>query len=129
MASTTIQHETSRYTMIMSVMWCVCSLCNPLEALFEMGLHSSWVLGLGEDLKHLVIREEEEPWKEQPLLLEVGIQPLQDLVQEVVATTQLVKETRLGRGRKDLVGWDWRMGGERMEGWGRREGRRREGER
>ena len=38
------------------------------------------------------------------LKVHVGIQPPQDLVQEVVATTQLVKETRLGCGCKDLVG-------------------------
>ena len=84
--------------------WLVCLLCNPLEALLEMGLHSSWVLGLGEDLQHLIVREEEEPWKEQALLLKVGIEPLQDLVQEVVAAAQLVKETGLGGGGQDLVG-------------------------
>ena len=70
-------------------------LCNPLEALFEVRLDSGGVLGLREDLQHLIIGEEEEAGKEQTLLLEVGVQALQDLVQKIVAASEFVKEARL----------------------------------
>ena len=70
-------------------------LSNSLEALLEVRLDSSGVLGLREDLQHLIVGEEEEAGKEQTLLLKVSVQALQDLVQKIVAASEFVKEARL----------------------------------
>ena len=52
---------------------------NVLEALPEVWLHCSGVLGLREDLQELIVREEVEARKSTPLGLQVLTQPLLDL--------------------------------------------------
>ena len=51
-------------------------LADPLEALAQVRLDARGVLRLREDLQQLVVREEEESWEEEPLHLEVVVQPL-----------------------------------------------------
>jgi hypothetical protein len=46
-------------------------IVDSLETLTQMGLHGSRVLGLGEDLEELIVREEEEAGKVESLRLEV----------------------------------------------------------
>ena len=49
---------------------------NALKTLFKMRLHTGRVLRLRQDLKQLIVGEEEETREEQPLLLQVLIQSL-----------------------------------------------------
>ena len=58
-----------------------------------MRLDGGGVLGLGQDLQQLVIRQEVEPGEGRPLGLQVLAEPLLDLVQELVALLQVVQET------------------------------------
>ena len=36
---------------------------DALEALLQMGLHTQWILGLRENLQHLIVGQEEETRK------------------------------------------------------------------
>ena len=67
-------------------------LGNVLKALLEVGLHSRRVLGLGEDLEELIIREEVETWEGNALGLQVLTQPLLDLLQQEVALAKVLQE-------------------------------------
>ena len=63
-----------------------------LEALLQVRLHSERVLGLRENLQHLIIGQEEEPGEEQPLLLQVGVQTPVDAVQHAVTLGEALQE-------------------------------------
>ena len=75
-----------------------------LKAFPEMGLDSRGILGLGEDLKQLIIGQEVEPGEGGPLGLQVLTKTLLDLVQELVALLQVVQEPGIRTQGDDLVG-------------------------
>lgn len=62
------------------------------EDLLEVGLNGSGLLGLGEDLEQIVVGEEVEAGKFLPLLLEVLVEALLNLLELVVAFLELFKE-------------------------------------
>ena len=65
-----------------------------------MRLHPERILGLREDLQHLVVGEEEEAGEEESLLLQVGVETLVDAVQHAVTLLQLLQEAHhAGRGQ------------------------------
>ena len=69
-----------------------------------MRLHSCGVLGLRQDLQHLIIGEEEEPWEVESLLpkVHVGIHPLQDAFQQLAGALQLLKHACMEVATKTL---------------------------
>ena len=83
-------------------------LGDALEALAEVGLHARRVLGLGQDLEQLVIREEEEAREREALGLEVVVEPLLDELEQPVGLLPR-GEHALGRGGEEYVGL--RLGG------------------
>ena len=81
---------------------CTHSLGNAFKALLEVRLNTSGVLRLGEDLQHLIVGQEKEAREEQSLLLQVGIEPLEDLVKKFIGAMELLKQSRLGSGNEHL---------------------------
>lgn len=73
---------------------------DALEALLEVRLDAHRVLRLGQDLEHLVVREEEEAREEEPLLLEIRVEALVDAVEQRVALAQLLEQSRVRRGHQ-----------------------------
>ena len=65
--------------------------CNVLKALPEVRLYSSWVLGLRENLKQLIIREEIETREGHSLSLQVLTESLLYLVQQLVALSKVLQ--------------------------------------
>ena len=51
-------------------------LGNAFKALLQVRLHASGVLGLRQDLKHLVVGEEEEAREVETFLLQVVVETL-----------------------------------------------------
>ena len=48
---------------------------DAFKALLDVWLNSERVLGLGQNLQKFVVGEEKEPWEEQPLFLQIVVQP------------------------------------------------------
>ncbi len=70
------------------------SLGNAFEALLEMWLDARGVFGLGENLQHLIIGEEEESREKESLLFKVGVEAFQDLLQEFIGALEFLKHAR-----------------------------------
>ena len=68
-----------------------------------MGLHSSRILGLGQDLEQLIVRQEVEPGERSSLRLQVLAETLLDLFQELVALPEVLQEASI-RAEGDDVG-------------------------
>lgn len=63
--------------------------CRPtLKAFLEVWLNPGGVLGLRQDLQHLIIGQEEEAREGNPLDLQVGSQALLDVLQQPVVLDQ-----------------------------------------
>ena len=77
---------------------------DPLEALLQVRLDTGGVLGLRQDLQHLVVGKEEKAGEEQALLLKVGSKALLDEVQSVVALDQLLELVALFSSGQDVGG-------------------------
>ena len=56
-------------------------LVDALKALLEVRLDASWVLGLGEDLEHLIVGEEKEAREGDTLDLQVCSKTLLDVLE------------------------------------------------
>ena len=69
---------------------------NVLKAFSEMGLHSSGVFGLWQDLQQLVVRQEVESWEGISLGLQILAEAFLHLLQEFVALTQVVQQSVVG---------------------------------
>ena len=67
-----------------------------------MGLHGRWILGLREDLKELVIREEVEAWEGNALGLQVLTESLLHLLQQEVALTKVLQQPVVSAVGDDL---------------------------
>ena len=65
---------------------------NGIEALAEVRLDGLGVPGLREDLEQLVVGEKVEPREEEPLLLQVVLETLLDLLQEAVVVLERVQQ-------------------------------------
>ena len=64
-----------------------------IKALAEMRLDGLRISGLRENLEQFVIGEKVESGEEQPLLLEIVLQTLLDLLQEAVVVLERVQQT------------------------------------
>eukprot|EP00967_Tisochrysis_lutea_P005316 scaffold6363_cov25-Tisochrysis_lutea.AAC.2 len=76
---------------------------DALEALLEVWLHAQGVLGLGQDLKQLVVGQEEETREGKPLCLEVVVEALLDELKQAVGLNE-GRVHALLRCRKQHVG-------------------------
>ena len=68
-----------------------------------MRLNSGWVLGFGQNLQQLVIRQEEEASKEKTLLLQIVVQALLNVFQKVVGLSKLDQHSFLVGGLYNSV--------------------------
>ena len=62
---------------------------NALEAFFQMRLHTKWVLGLAQNLKKLVVGQEEEAREEQTLHFQVSVQAFLNFLQKHVGMLEI----------------------------------------
>ena len=69
-----------------------------------MRLHPGWILSFGQDLEHLVVRQEEETSEVETFLLQIVVQTLHDLVEETVALSHLLQHSWHRGGVKHLRG-------------------------
>ena len=65
---------------------------DALEALVKVRLHGARILGIGQDLDELIIRQEEEAREGEALELEVVVQALLDLVQLRVGVLDVLQQ-------------------------------------
>jgi len=70
---------------------CELNCCDSLEALAQVRLHPGWILGLRQDLQQLVVGQEEEAREEETLLFQIGVEALEDELQEFVGLFESVE--------------------------------------
>ncbi len=77
-------------------------LVDALEAFAQMVLNAKWIFGLTENMKEVIIREKEKPWKSHSFGVQIVIQTLLDPLNHLVALLEILKESCLKTGIKDI---------------------------